>query len=372
MTFDRRTVRAGLAVSAAAALTVAAAPVAPAQIPEGMDPEQVQSMIPSEVTVRAGETTTVDLGVPVDVSYSGGGWQVSSSGTQVSVTAPDTPGATASVPASAGGMSATVNLVAVGDGEEAIADDAAGDAASDGEGSGASGGSEGGNGGGRSAGGAEGSGGSSSGGSASDRSGGQGDDASGNSRGTDRAGGAGGAAVPPRTDRDAAEPVDTSTAKKLYFDGEIQDNTLVVKVSLRKASDLMKYANADREGAKLRYVDVNGNIIEDVQRDVNVAKRTLTLTYPEGETPDSPFIMEVVRDGKAEFIAVITATNAPSQEATGEEDNPYADAAQDQGEGVDSSSRGGSVIPLVIGGIALLAALALIVVFFVRRSRARG
>lgn len=354
MTFDRQTVRAGLAVSAAAALTVAAAPVAPAQIPEGMDPAQVQSMIPSEVTVRAGETTTVDLGVPVDVSYSGGGWQVSSSGTQVSVTAPDTPGATASVPASAGGMSATVNLVAVGDGEEAIADDAAGDAASDGEGSGASGGAESGNGGGHSAGGSEGSGGSSSGGTAAPP--------------------APPAPSAPREFPDPSSPwpVDTSTAKKLYFDGEIQDNTLVVKVSLRKASDLMKYANADREGAKLRYVDVNGNIIEDVQRDVNVAKRTLTLTYPEGETPDSPFIMEVVRDGKAEFIAVITATNAPRQEATGEEENPYADAAQDQGGGVDSSSRGGSVIPLVIGGIALLTALALIVVFFVRRSRARG
>ena len=37
-------------------------------------------MIPSEVTVRAGETTTVDLGVPVDANYSGGGWTVTSNG----------------------------------------------------------------------------------------------------------------------------------------------------------------------------------------------------------------------------------------------------------------------------------------------------
>lgn len=141
----------------------------------------------------------------------------------------------------------------------------------------------------------------------------------------------------------------------------------MVKVSLRKARDLMKYANADREGAKLRYVDAQGNIIKGVKRDVDVAKRTMTLTYPEGETPDNPFIMEVVRDGKAEFIAEITATNAP---AAGTEDE--AQPVEDQGGTVDSSSKGSSVLPLVVGGVALLAALALIIVFFVRRSRARG
>ncbi len=342
MTYSRTAARATLSVAAVAALALASAPIAPAQLPEGVNPAEVQSMIPSEVTVRAGETTTVDLGVPVDVNYSSGGWQVTSNGTQVSVTAPDTPGATASVPASAGGMTATVNLVAVGEGEQADADDVA-----EGGGGAAAGGSGGGSG-------SEG---------ASEDS----DESTGAAGEGGSGGGGGGAAAPARGDRQKAEEVDTSGAKRLAFDGEIDGNTLVVKVSLRKARDLMKYANADREGAKLRYVDAQGNIIKGVKRDVDVAKRTMTLTYPEGETPDNPFIMEVVRDGKAEFIAEITATNAP---AAGTEDE--AQPVEDQGGTVDSSSKGSSVLPLVVGGVALLAALALIIVFFVRRSRARG
>ncbi|MCG7279588.1 MULTISPECIES: hypothetical protein [Corynebacterium] len=351
MTYSRTAARATLSVAAVAALALASASIAPAQLPEGMNPADVQSMIPSEVTVRAGETTTVDLGVPVDVNYSSGGWQVTSNGTQVSVTAPDTPGATASVPASAGGMTATVNLVAVGEGEQADADDVA---------EGGGGAAAGGSGGGSASEGAGEDSGESTGGAGEGGSGGGGGGAS-------QSSGGGGEAAPARGDRQKAEEVDTSGAKRLAFDGEIDGNTLVVKVSLRKARDLMKYANADREGAKLRYVDAQGNIIKGVKRDVDAAKRTMTLTYPEGETPDNPFIMEVVRDGKAEFIAEITATNAP---ASGAEDE--AQPVEDQGGTVDSSSKGSSVLPLVIGGVALLAALALIIVFFVRRSRARG
>lgn len=352
MTYSRTAARATLSVAAVAALALASTPIAPAQLPEGMNPADVQSMIPSEVTVRAGETTTVDLGVPVDVNYSSGGWQVTSNGTQVSVTAPDTPGATASVPASAGGMTATVNLVAVGEGEQADADDVA---------EGGGGAAAGGSGGGSASEGADEDSGESAGGAGEGGSGG------GGGGGASQSSGGGGEAAPARGDRQKAEEVDTSGANRLAFDGEIHGNTLVVKVSLRKARDLMKYANADREGAKLRYVDAEGNIIKGVKRDVDVAKRTMTLTYPEGETPDNPFIMEVVRDGKAEFIAEITATNAP---ASGAEDE--AQPVEDQGGTVDSSSKGSSVLPLVVGGVALLAALALIIVFFVRRSRARG
>ena len=108
----------GLAVAAAAAAVALAAaggaPAAQAQLPGGLNPEAVQSMIPSEISVPAGESTTVDVGVPVDVNYAADGWVVSSSGTSVTVTAPDRPGASAAVPASAGGFSTTVNLVAVG------------------------------------------------------------------------------------------------------------------------------------------------------------------------------------------------------------------------------------------------------------------
>ncbi|PAT09134.1 hypothetical protein CKJ82_00065 [Corynebacterium hadale] len=336
-------------------------------------------MIPSEVTVRAGETTTVDLGVPVDANYSGGGWTVTSNGTQVSVTAPDDPGATASVPASSGGMNATVNLVAVGDDEEAIADDAssAGGAASAGD---DASGSEGGSGA-RESGGASGSredGDPESAGDAGDARdpedsgdsvGSAGSEHSSSGSGSGKSGGAAGSVSHP--DRTKAEEVDTSGAKRFEFDGEIDGNTLVVKVPLSRAADLMKYTKTDTEGATLRYLDVNGQVIKGVKRDVDVAKRTLTLTYPEGETPDNPFIMEVVRDGKAEFVAVITATNAPTEEASGDAENPYGEAsASDQGPNTDSNG-GGSIVPLIIGGVALLAAIALIIVFFVRR-RARA
>ena len=375
MNLARRT----FAACGVATLCAVGAPLASAQLPEGIDPAEVQSMIPSEVTVRAGETTTVDLGVPVDANYSGGGWTVTSNGTQVSVTAPDDPGATASVPASSGGMNATVNLVAVGDDEEAIADDAssAGGAASAGD---DASGSEGGSGAresGRSgedgdvesagdAGDTEDSGDS---GDSGDSAGSAGSGHSRNGGGSGKSGGAAGSVSHP--DRTKAEEVDTSGAKRFEFDGEIDGNTLVVKVPLSRAADLMKYTKTDTEGATLRYLDVNGQVIKGVKRDVDVAKRTLTLTYPEGETPDNPFIMEVVRDGKAEFVAVITATNAPTEEASGDGESPYGEAsASDQGPSTDSNG-GGSIVPLIIGGLALLAAIALIIVFFVRR-RARA
>ena len=375
MNLARRT----FAACGVATLCAVGAPLASAQLPEGIDPAEVQSMIPSEVTVRAGETTTVDLGVPVDANYSGGGWTVTSNGTQVSVTAPDDPGATASVPASSGGMNATVNLVAVGDDEEAIADDAssAGGAASAGDdASGSEGGSgaresgrSGEDGDGESAGDAGDTEDSGDSGDSGDSAGSAGSGHSRNGGGSGKSGGAAGSVSHP--DRTKAEEVDTSGAKRFEFDGEIDGNTLVVKVPLSRAADLMKYTKTDTEGATLRYLDVNGQVIKGVKRDVDVAKRTLTLTYPEGETPDNPFIMEVVRHGKAEFVAVITATNAPTEEASGDGESPYGEAsASDQGPNTDSNG-GGSIVPLIIGGVALLAAIALIIVFFVRR-RARA
>lgn len=322
----------GLAVAAAAAAVALAAaggaPAAQAQLPGGLNPEAVQSMIPSEISVPAGESTTVDVGVPVDVNYAADGWVVSSSGTSVTVTAPDRAGASAAVPASAGGFSTTVNLVAVGA-----------------EGT-------------KGAGGAQDAGTQEK--SAPD-TGTQGSEA-GSGAGAGSGSGAGAVEHP---ERRQAEHVDTTSAKRLYFDGEIRGNEIVVKVPWSKAKDLMQYANYDKEHATLRYLDVNGNVIEGVKRDIDIAGRTLTLTYPEGETPDNPFIMEVVRDGNAEFIATITATNAPVEQAAAD-----SDYAPRQGERVDaggSSSR--NIVPLVVAGAALLAALALLIALLRRRRR---
>lgn len=330
----------GLAVAAAAAaVALAAAGVAPAaqaQLPGGLNPEAVQSMIPSEISVPAGESTTVDVGVLVDVNYAADGWVVSSSGTSVTVTAPDRPGASAAVPASAGGFSTTVNLVAVGA-----------------EGTKGAGGT-GGKGGAQDAGTQE---------KSAPDTGTQGSEAgSGAGAGT----GSGAVAVE-HPERRQAEHVDTNSAKRLYFDGEIRGNEIAVKVPWSKAKDLMQYANYDKEHATLRYLDVNGNVIEGVKRDIDIAGRTLTLTYPEGETPDNPFIMEVVRDGNAEFIATITATNAPVEQAAAD-----SDYAPRQGERVDSGgSSSRNIVPLVVAGVALLAALALLIALLRRRRRGR-
>ena len=359
-----------LAVPAALFLAAPIAPVANAQLPGGMSPEEVQSMIPGEISVPAGESTTVDVGVPVDVNYSSGGWTVTSSGTSVTVSAPNQPGATAAVPASAGGYSATVNLVAVGDGSADVGGDT-------GAGSGQSG-SSGGSGGG--AGGAAAGGGDANGATdgGSDTSGGEG--AAGSSNGaagegsSNQSGEDGSAPAASHPSRSKAEPADDAAATKLYFDGEIQDNTIVVKVPLSRVKDLMKYASYDTEGATLRYLDVNGQVIEGVEREIDKGKRTITLTYPEGETPDNPFIMEMVRDGKADFVAVITSTNVPVEQAgDSNEDNQYGNYAnQDgQGRGVDGTSSISDVVPLVIAGAALLAAIAVLIVFL-RRRRAQA
>lgn len=360
-----------LAVPAALLLAAPIAPVAHAQLPDGMSPEEVQSMIPGEISVPAGESTAVDVGVPVDVNYSSGGWTVTSSGTSVTVSAPNQPGATAAVPASAGGYSATVNLIAVGDGSADVGGD-----------SGESGGSSGGGGGAAADGeaaGSEADGGASrgegdagsSGGGASDGRDGQGGQP-GEASADDNGGGSAPAVSHPS--RSKAEPADDAAATKLYFDGEIRDNTIVVKVPLSRVKDLMKYASYDTEGATLRYLDVNGQVIEGVEREIDKGKRTITLTYPEGETPDNPFIMEMVRDGKADFVAVITSTNVPVEQAgDSNADNQYGEYANQggQGRGVDESSSISDVLPLAIAGAALLAAIALLIVFL-RRRRAQS
>lgn len=347
-TLRRPRMIAAATLPAVALLAMPLHPTASAQLPEGLSPQQVQSMLPGEISVPAGQSTTVDVGVPVNVNYSSGGWIVTSSGTSVTVSAPDQPGATAAVPASAGGYTATVNLVAVGDAAADTGSDPAprgADPAPEGHSSSAG-----------------------NGGAANSTPDGGGKDAG-------RAGGSGVAPAPKvsHPQRSRAEPADSTAAKKLYFDGEIQGNQLVVKVPLSRVKDLLKYASYDTEGATLRYLDVNGHIIEGVERKVDKTSRTLTLTYPEGETPDNPFIMEMVRDGKAEFVVVVTATNAAVERAEGDdsESESGAYATENQGRGVDGTSSRSSVLPLVVAGVSLLAALALLIALL-RRRRGRA
>ncbi|WP_235933572.1 hypothetical protein [Corynebacterium qintianiae] len=322
-----------LATAATVASATAAAlfvPVAHAQLPPGLDPALLQQSIPSQIEVPAGETTTVDVGVPVQANYNSEGWAVSSNGTTVTVSAPNTPGATVSVPASAAGYNATVTLVAVG-GAQPQEDNQPVEAPV----------------------------------------------------GPEPAPAAPAAPAAPeaRRDRTPAVGVDTAPAKVIHFNGQIDGNVITVKVSFGQAADLMKYAGADREGAKLRYLDVNGRIIEGVKRDIDPATRTLTLTYPPGETPDNPFIMEVVRDGTtSEFIAVITSSNSPSEAA--EEDNPYAKFGADRVDGTggntqsaDSAAAGAeegepaTTLWVTVGALALAGIVGLLVLLSRRRGK---
>lgn len=337
---------AAASLAAAACLTVASPhPAALAQLPGGMSPDALKSMIPSQISVPAGETTSVDVGVPVDVNYSAGGWVVTSQGSVVSVTAPDTPGATASVPASAAGYTATVTLVAEGTPAPDANNQDAGNPAAGEQG----------------------------GGDGPAAAGEEGDSAPRGTRPSDGGPSGTGAATVQHPPRKAAAEVNRDAAKRFSFDGEIHGNQLVVKVPLSKAKDLLSYANVDTDNATFRYVDVNGQIIEGVTRDVDIAGRKLTLTYPEGETPDNPFIIEMVRDGAAEFIAVITASNVPVEQADESSESPYREeAARDgQGDKVDTGSSIRDVAPLVVGVGALLVALGIALVLLLRRRRGR-
>ena len=48
-----------------------------------------------------------------------------------------------------------------------------------------------------------------------------------------------------------------------------------------------RFSDLDEDRACPRYLEVGGQDIEDVHRDADVASRPLTLTYPEGQTPDT-------------------------------------------------------------------------------------
>ena len=63
-----------------AVLTALTLPVTPAmaqQLPSGVSVQDVQNAISQPISVPAGQTITVDLGIPVQAGYSGDGWQVS-------------------------------------------------------------------------------------------------------------------------------------------------------------------------------------------------------------------------------------------------------------------------------------------------------
>lgn len=332
-------------------------PAASAQIPEGMTPEAVQSMLATPVSVAAGQTTTVSLPVPVEASYSGGGWSVSASGGSATITAP-AEGGQVSIPVSYQGYSGTVTLVSTAPENADV-----GGTGNGGHGAGGSNGAD------------NGASGTGSGGEGTQgESGGDGSEGgSGSAEGTN--GGAAGDATGGEAEsnlpvvpgekpaRSAASPADASAAEHIYLESTIKDNVITAQMGVSQALDLYnRFKDMDRNSVTLRYIDADGNIIEGVQRDINATARTLTLTYPEGQAPDNPFIMQLIREDGSGVVADVTLRDphyASADHATSEQ----LEKEQTAHDSADSSNTklivaGVVIVVLIVALIAALVALA--------------
>ncbi|AKK01999.1 hypothetical protein [Corynebacterium epidermidicanis] len=300
----------------AVALALSATP-AHAQLPGGMN---LQSIAGETISVPAGQTTTVDLGYPVQANYSGGGWSVSSSGTSVTVTAPAS--GSASVPVTVAGQSASINLVAEQGAEVPTAlNDVAPPAAP------------------------------------------AAPTASSDSPEAPDAP-ASGSAKSPASGGAAPTDVDRSEAEQIALDATIEGNRIVAKLGLMQAVNLQsKFGGTSTDGVKLRYLNVDGQEIKGVKREINKEARTLTLTYPEGTTPDNPFVMEAVRDGKSIAVVTLTDPNVAAAKPVDPAKSPVQEPT------VDSFSDSKKIGIYALAGVGILVVLAVLAGLFARGRR---
>lgn len=337
---------------------VVAAPAAHA-LPGGMSVEDARAAISAPISVPAGQTTTVSLPVSANASYSGDGWSVSTSGSTVTITAPPE-GGQISVPVTAQGQSATITLVAEGG---ASGGNTSGGGTAGGDTPVRSDGSGGGTGGGATSSGAADNGstpGSNGGGNAdgSDGTGASDDE----NTGTGDVSGSQNASLPAvpgeKPERQAAEQLDESTAERIELESTIEGNTITAQLGLRQALDFYnQFGNLDQEQFTLRYVDADGNIIQDIKRDIDAASRTLTLTYPEGQAPDNPFYMQLVRNDGTGIEVIVSLTDPNYQRAGEEAQNASATSTSSDDEGSNLLANGviglGIVILLIIIGFII-------------------
>ena len=318
-------------------------------------PSQAQD---ASVSVPAGQTSTVSLPVPVDVSYAGEGWNINASGGSATITAPPE-GGQVTVPVTYEGTTISLTLVADGSVTQEDLNNAGEDIANGGDGGAVL------HGGGGTAGDAAGSGPAGEGsGSGSGADGGAGAGSGGAGTADENGGGDGAAAgaqggVPggaPANNPAAAGGVDVSQAEYINLDATIEGQTITAQMGVMQALDLYnRFKDTDEAGVTLRYLNAKGEFIKGVQRKVDKSSRTLELTYPEGQTPDNPFIMELVRDSDNAAVLVVTLTD-PNKETAGEVPNPD----NGSGEGANADSKNGSsILPWAIGagGVLLLIVL---------------
>lgn len=326
--------RRAAAVIAAAAIALCSTPggIANAQIPSGMNLGQMNAVLAAPIAVAPGETTTVDLGVPVQGGYSGEGWDVHSAGTVVTVTAPETPGASTVVSFNALGQTRQVTLVT--EQGATLPDPAASPAAPA---------------------------------SAVDPAQPEKADEAGENPapapGTSESAVLPAAMTPPRQ---PAEHVDTAETRYIDLPATIDGNFLTVKLGAIEAANLMREFNqVDQEGVTLRYVDVNNQVIENVQREINTGELSMTLTYPEGQTPDNPFLIQVIGPGNVAH-AIVRLTAAETEPAA----RTAVEAAAVGPDDAPADSSGPGRVLVLGGALAALLLLGLALTAVFRRAPA--
>ena len=327
----------GVKLGAATAVVAMVLAVAPAQAQD------------ASVSVPAGQTSTVSLPVPVDVSYAGEGWNINASGGSATITAPPE-GGQVTVPVTYEGTTISLTLVADGSVTQEDLNNAGEDIANGGDGGAVLHGGGAGDGSGEGAGGGD----NGDGGSAGEDSGsGTGADGGAASDNGTQGGVPGG---DPANNPAAAGGVDVSQAEYINLDATIEGQTITAQMGVMQALDLYnRFKDTDEAGVTLRYLNAKGEFIKGVKRKVDKSSRTLELTYPEGQTPDNPFIMELVRDSDNAAVLVVTLTD-PNKETAGEVPNPD----NGSGEGANADSKNGSsILPWAIGagGVLLLIVL---------------
>lgn len=334
------------------------------------------------IPVPAGQTTTVSLPVPVDVNVAADGWSVSASGGTATVSAPAA-GGQLSVPVTYQGI--TMNFLLVAD--EQVTEQDLNDAATSGDP--------------ESLGGTAhtpqeqgGPGGSSDGddgdapGGAHDVEGTDGDDALGargdeNSPGDSTSGEREGGGArestagheqpsAPRTGR-GWEGIDDSQASYINLESTIEGQAITAKLGFKQALDLYnRFKHLEDAGVTLRYLNAQGEFVEGVQREIDKASRTMTLTYPEGKKPDNPFIMQFINKESGTAELVVTLTD-PTQETVQDVPSLQQLDADDGGnaELTDAEDSGLSTGEIIsgIGGVVLLALITGVVIWWWRRKK---
>ncbi|RSZ63408.1 hypothetical protein EAH68_06955 [Corynebacterium hylobatis] len=157
--------------------------------------------------------------------------------------------------------------------------------------------------------------------------------------------------------------VDRGTAEHIRLESTVKGNRITATLGMVQALKLFnQFKDVSREGLGLRYLDAAGRPIEGVTREIDEVSRTLTLTYPEGQTPDNPFIMEVAREDTA--VAVVTLTDPAAPVAPGAEAVDMTAMTT-----TDDGARTGTIVVAGVVGLVLLVGGGLLLG---RRRRARS